>query len=342
MGNQKVPLMECWDWIDRHRSQIAVALEQLRPDLPRKDQKFLNRVKDWFSGTADFENAIERPDVLAICLPLAQHSSPEDTSSTIAHSTRVGFCAIGHALSMRGRLKTLWIYLALLLSGIFILAVFFSVYVIPGFENIFNEIHIKPSRLTQLVFTAAWLIRIGWIYVVLLFLGGLGFDLARNLFGNQTRGTQKSWLNQRLKTRRNEAAFWAWHVAMLLEAGLCIADAVKIAGDSQNSPWLKRASQIWLRGSAKTPSVPSKKAMPLFGHRYRLLDSTLNLSNPLAQIDLFREISTYYWERNQSIGDWWIKWAISFCYWLFVLGVIFVAFALYLPVLAMIGGISGM
>ena len=336
MDRNVIPsLKERWSRIEAHRGQVAAALERMNAELPRQDRKIVNRVKRWFAGSEGFDSAIRYPDVLSICVPLANAEiSSGDPSVAIERSAKLGFCAIGQTLSIRNRLFGLLVYLLVSTLVMAILAVFFSVAVIPGFEQFFGEMTTQLPKMTELVLTLASVIRVTWKYVLAVFCGGVVLALVMNWLTSRPDYFGESWLQQCFKTKRNKAACWSWHVSLLLDSGLSINDAVKVAGEAQRSLWLKRASLEWLEHrTGVLEFYESQKLEPSFGKRYQLIDTTLSISKPAAQVDMFREIAMYYWARNGTISDWWIRLAASFFFWLFVTGVVVAAFSLYSPVL---------
>lgn len=335
-----VSLQERWNWIEENRSRIVAALEDLASDLPREDRRFVNRLIRWFSGTAGFEKAVESPDVLAICIPLVENDNPP-SDVTIRRAVTIGVCTIGRTLSLRNRLLSRLVYPLCQIILIIALTIFFSIWIIPMFEAFFLDIEIQLPMVPEAIINLASLVRAGWKYFVILALLLVGIGLAMNWIAAKRDVVRESWLRQVIETNRNKAACWTWHVAMLLESGVQVARAVEIAGESQVSRWLKTSSQKWVdRHSEKTAKAKEDK-QHVFGQRYQMMDTTLSLSDSKAQTDLFREISTYYWERNRMISEWWISWATSLLFWFFVAGVILVAFSLYVPVYSSFSGLVG-
>lgn len=330
-----------WNWIESHRGEIANALQQLSKEMPRQDRILLTRLAGWFAGKAGFEAAIKRPDVLAICLPLIQGNFGDESSQAdIERAVRIGFCSIGQTLSTRGRLWSLFLLPALVVAAMAVLAVFFSVAIIPQFQAVLEDFGIELPKLTNLLFKLAWVVRSSWAFLFGCLVAFAGLAMFMNALTSGRRIAGESWLEQRFKTTRNAVAGWAWHLALLLDAGITTDDAIEIAGDSQSKSWLKRACQNWIRQHSHTTS-DENSISPSFGRRYRLIQTTLGIDNQAAQVDLLKEVATYYWARNRTIGDWWIEWLIAILFWIFVGVIVLAVFALYSPMLSVISGLTG-
>ena len=240
-----------------------------------------------------------------------------------------------------GRLLRLFLYPAMILAAMAVLTVFFSIAIIPHFESAFDEFGIELPKLTNLVFKLAWLVRISWMFIFGFLAGLAGLAFLMNALTSGRRVVGESWLDQRFKTMRNAAAGWAWHLAMLFESGIGSTNAIMVAGNSQNNLWVKRACQNWIHDQTASTFSDGIARSPEFSNRFHLIHTTLGVDHQAAQVDLLKEIATYYWARGRSIGDWWIQWAVSILIWVLVATIVLVVFALYLPMMAIVSGLTG-
>lgn len=318
-----------------------MALRQLGTEMPRQDRILLKRLARWFSGRPGLEAAIKRPDVLAICLALIQGNDGghKPSPAEIGSAVRVGFCSIGRTLSTRGRLLRLFFYPAMLLAAMALLTVVFSTTIIPSFEQTFDDFGIELSRLTTLLFKLAWVVRYCWVFVFSCLAGFAVLAFLMNALTSGRRVVGTSWLDQRCKTSRNAVAGWAWHLAMLLDAGFVSTRAVEIAGNSQHKYWLKRVCRKWVTNQSEAKVSVGIAPLSGFEHRYPLIHTTLGVDNHDAQVDLLKEIAAYYWDRNRAIGDWWMQWAVSILIWVLVGAIVLAVFALYSPMLWIVTGL---
>lgn len=335
-------LKERWDWIETHRREIAAALNQVSNGMPRQDRVSLRRLARWFSGNGGYEIAIRRPDVLAVCLPfihgdLSEKPGPAD----FQHAVRIGFCTMSRTMFNRNRLQQLFLYPSIIVAAIAMLAVFFSVAIIPNFQSIFFEFELRLPRLTEIVLQIALVVRSSWIIVLVCVIGLVGFVLLMNLLTSGRRNVAESWLDHKFKSTRNAVAGWAWHMAMLHDSGLDRTSAIEIAGNSQNNLWLKSACQTWLRDRSASKDPYGSATAPAFDQRFHLIHTTLDIDNRAAQIELFKEIATYYTANNRTIVSWWASWLVSFLLFVLVNAIVLVVVALYEPMISLISGLQG-
>ncbi len=315
-------LAEHWHLIESRRSAIGSALLQLRSELPLPDQKIPKRLAGWFLGTGGYDQAITRPDVLAVCLPLTNATSVgELTDADIRRGVRFGFSSIAHTFSSRLRNLSLLFYPAFVLLAFAMLTVVFSFQIMPDYKFLRDNYGIEGSQFTRYMFNLAWLIRVSWSYVFGVVGAMLLASIVVSAFTANQRVATENWFQCRFKTARNAAAGFASHIAILLASGLSLPQAVMIAGNSQNQRWLQRESRNWLRQFSPEVQLdalelPRTDFRSFSGFRYPLLNNALAVNNRAAQIDLFREIAAYYWASNRLTSDWLIKGAASILFWL--------------------------
>ena len=78
-----------------------------------------------------------------------------------------------------------------------------------------------------------------------------------------------------------------------------------------------------------------------FGCGVQRRNRAIQLDSIPAQVLLLRETAIYYWMRTRLIGDWWIQWALSLAFWLFLLIVVLAILSIYMPIIAIITGLTG-
>ncbi len=353
-----------WGDIYEVRSELAEELNQMANDLPGQASKQLRALGRWFNGPADYQDALRRADVLSICLPLTElDASVPISRADIARSARAGFCSLTRNASASRRWTSLLIYPFLLMVSVAALAIGYSFWISPEFEAMFAEFEIELPAVTNMTFRFAAFIRDFWWLLLSLFLIlGIGLTIF-NRSGSDRRPFGLSWFDQTIMSARNAAAAWAWHISLLLEAGLTQKEAVQTAGAATNESWLKEKSRTladkeWLLQPVvepvevvtesdihsyaldePTPKPTTNKPMVFVSPKLRLLDSALRLPLSDGKIAVLQEVANYYWDRNTS--DWWMQCLVSLIIWAIGLSVAFVVLALFTPLLAIISGLTG-
>lgn len=338
--SNSTPLQERWQYVWNARLDLATELEQMACELPRQGRKQLQSISNWFRGSAKLEDALQRPDLLAISMPLLK-TKPSSTSEqpNIDHAARMGVCSLGRNVSISRRLIRIMLYPILVLLGCFVVGVFFSFFVAPQFEEMFAEFGIELPKITLAVFGLAQFIRRWWWGILVMLVGAVTVFWILSRTGTGNRPANLSWLDQRLMSTRNALASWAWHISLLLEAGVPQREALDAAGRATGNSHLR---QVSLARAALSDAEESVIDQPYFDSpKYRLLDTTMQVPPSVEKIALLREVAAYYWDRNRSIGDWWIQWLVSAI--LFVAGALILlgVLGLFMPLLAIVSGLTG-
>lgn len=334
------PLKDRWDAILQIRHEIASELEQMARELPGDVRKQLRSLSRWFKGPCDYEEALERPDVLAICLPLINISTAKQISRfDIAQAAQRGFCSAGPNISPGRRLVRLLLYpfLVLLASGL--LAVGYSFWIAPQFEEMFAEFGIELPAITLAVLWSSQMVRQWWWLVLSCAIVAAFLCWLMGRLGRDRRPANVSWLDQKLMSTRNALASWAWHISLLLEAGISERHAVKTAGSASANSWLRKTS-IANAGNGQSEEQLSGESL-FFSPKYQLLECTMRLPTSAGKIALLREVATYYLDRNNDFGDWWIHWIVALMFWFVGVAVLLAVLALFMPLIAIISGLTG-
>jgi type II secretory pathway component PulF len=334
------PLQERWQSVWNARSELATELEQMANDLPGQGRKQLRLLSKWFRGSAKLEDALLRPDVLAISMPLLKaESTPAGDRINIDHAMRMGFCSLGRNVSISRRLIRTMLYPILVLLACFAVGILFSFFIAPQFEEMFAEFGIELPKLTLAVFGFGQFIRRWWWAVLMMLTCAVTIFWILSRTGTGNRPANLSWLDQRLMSTRNALASWAWHISLLLEAGVPQREAMEAAGRATGNQHLR---QVSLARAALSDAEESVTDQPYFDSpKYRLLDQAMRVATSTGKIALLQEVAAYYWDRNRSIGDWWIQWLVSAI--LFMAGVLILlgVLALFMPLIAIVSGLTG-
>ncbi len=341
------PIKQKWPTIESHKEEIASQLVQVSRLYPSYSSRRILSLAEWFRGDVRYEDALVRPDVLAIVLQLLPHFTTEvgDRSHQIQDAVRTGCNQIAALPSPTGK-RALGILCYPLLLGfvVWVVWVIASQTLVPQLQEVVEEYQVTPPLAASALFEVSRLISdYGYLLIPLppLVLAGLACLTA---FGRRSRTVAGSGVGQFFQGRRSKLAWWLWHLSLLLQLQIEHSTAILIAGYSTTWPWLRDRSLQWGKNT-NIPLLPTRLSEfdsddppPLpptrfFGKaKYQLVDYAISLppsDDKIAfKIALLREIANYYWERNRITGDWWIFWwaailklAIVLMVLLFLIGV---------------------
>jgi len=236
-----------------------------------------------------------------------------------------------------------WLMLAYPLFVVFLamaVVIALSVMVIPSFGEIFDEFDLQLPALTLLVLNVARWVTSGWFFVIVILLIAAA---ALALFaGRSTQMSRRRGLGNPLRAifgRPTAIARFARFTADLLEAGLPIPDALRIAGFTTNRVAMQRAawrlandmeSGVFAAGQFERPPVT---ATILYA---------LSSEMPVAsRIRLLRQVGDANAERTRVRLSWTrgIIEPLAIC----VIGLVvaMVVLGLFLPLVNLINGLSG-
>jgi len=288
--------------------------------------------------------------VLAVCVPLCKslQLNGELVESDLATAVRVGFCSVGQNTAASRQLLKAFAYPAIVLLAAAMVAIFFSVFVVPEFEKMFREFEIELPAMTEFVFEFANSIR-SWSFFFLTWITlTIGIVWYLNRISAPRRPDGLGWLDLWMKSSRDALADWAWHISLLLESGLpqnlAIPQACRFAGKS----WLRENSRFWVQvesensPSGAVPLQPGLRPMRyLTNPKYQLLDYALTVPNTEGKIRLLREVAMCYRDRNRNIGLWWIEWLVAFMLWGIGVVILILVVSLFSPLIAIISSLTG-
>ena len=334
------PLDERWETVRTHASELATELEKLAKDLPGEGRRQLQSLSQWFRGPVNLEEALKRPDVLAISLPLLNEAGkPPGHQPDIELAARTGYCSLGHNVSLSRRLMRIMLYPILVLIACFVLSVFFSFFVALQFEDMFAEFGIEVPKLTLAVFGFAQFLRRWWWAILLLLVVAILALWFATRTGTNDRPANLSWLDQQLMSTRNALASWAWHISLLLQAGVSPREALEAAGSATGNQRLRRTSLA--RASLSDTEFTNCDEPYFESANYRLLEYAMRTHTAPGKIALLQQVADYYWDRNRNIGDWWIQWLVSAMLCIVGLMILVGVLALFMPLLSIVSGLTG-
>lgn len=330
---------EAWSRLNQVRQEFGDELKDLSNSLPSTGRGRVERLSRWFQGSTDLKSALERPDILATCLPfLKRHRSTEESSkSELASSARIGVCSMTRTAGKNADIFRQLLYPIIMLVASFVLALAFSFYIAPQFESMFNEFGIGLPYMTKAVFRFSHVMQNGWWLMIALALALVVTVYVISYLTRDRRPIGVGWLTFHFRSSRNVLAGWAWHVSLLLEAGVSEVDAVETAGRASGKTWLRNQCAAWSSSCRQQGAIT--EIFPARNHQ--MLNRTLLLPESSGKILAIREVATHYWDRNSQVGSWLIECfgsAILFC---LAFGFLFVTLSLFMPLLAVVSGLTG-
>jgi type IV pilus assembly protein PilC len=236
-----------------------------------------------------------------------------------------------------------WLTLAYpaVMTGLAVLVmVALSLFVIPEFGKIFDEFGLELPGITLLTLNAAHFLSswFGLVFVAIL----LGIVALLLLAFSRWPVSRVGWWTDKLRLpfgRRSALARFSSFTADLVEAGIKVPDALRIAGFTVNQSRLQRAA--WrLANQLEVPGKHRIDVAPL-----RLMESVnyaLSADLPSSsRVRLMRDISACHAERVRVGLSWTsgIVEPLGICFVGFVVGMVVIG--LFLPLVKLVEGLSG-
>lgn len=262
----------------------------------------------------------------------------------------------------RQRLLTMIAYPLLVLLMCGVILVFTSVLPIPTFKLMFEEFGLHVPAITRLLFAVSGIVSSPWTYLWLglfllciVVLQGQHWRLfrpwSRDSFTNSAGVIRRG---REVRSKRGVCGDWAWHISLLMRAGIGKADAIELAGNSSDRGWLRRDSKRWAQEmrAGKNPFLSITHihglACPLltdllaldFSAHAPAVYSGGDVDLPLDQAGVLRDIAELYWDRTQprAISHLGCLSQIFYMGILFAIG--FTVMALFAPMVQLITGLS--
>lgn len=338
-----------WGAIQAQRTELVEVLDQMASSFPKEGRKRLNSLSQWFSVPRQFDESLVRADVLAVCLPLSDSLEVDGKlgKSDIVAAAHSGFCSTGQNSGSNQLVRAL-AYPAIVLIGVALVAICLSVFVVPEFEEMFQEFGIELPGVTLFMLNFAEVIR-NWSWILAVWLASaIGIVWFLNGVSRRRRPDGLGWLDLWMQTSRTALADWAWHLSLLLEAGLSQSEAIRKAGQYAGKSWLRASSRFWADGEALPKNTMGNvedtgvaEQRYLRHAKYRLLDHALAVPSGEGKIQLLREVVHYYRDRNRNIGLWWIEWFVAVLLWVIGFVIIIFVISMFSPLLAIVSGLTG-
>ena len=337
--NFETHLTARWNEIESRREQIVTELKGMARETTGQRSMRLASLGKWFNRKRELNEALENSDVVAVCLPLLNQNEQtnETEAADVGLATRSGAASLGYDDSFSSRGFYLILYVSTVLSGLAFMLWGFSHWVVPEFDEIYQEFGISlPVGTEYFLGFSRWYRRWGPVLIALpLIVLAIAFVL--NLFRQTSmiKSLKDYWSGS-----RNVVASWAWHVSLLLDAGLSQPQAIEIASRGSAS---RSLTKLLENADARVDDlVPEHHAPPersYFTKEYSLLNSTLQLADSPGKSAALRCAATYYWEPGTRLSFWLVHWLITYFLWgvvaMFVLGLV----SLLLPLIAIISGL---
>ncbi len=328
-----------WQEISESKLEFAGDITRLSQETDGILKSNLLQIAAWFKQDTNFDELLERPELLATCISALKSQRSPINPELIEESARDGFFQmVNNAFSRPQIMKLLKFRLALLfaISGLLII---FSIFLAPAFELIYDDFEIQIPSVTALVFTASHLIRATWWLLPILVLG----LFINNLIWRCSTAGQKSlasnWIDHEFKNIRGELGNWCWHTAMLLELGWSPKNAYLLASKSVSKNWISKWSEKLAQNH--TTETHLREGDWLLDDQFDLLNQAILTPSHQSKIALLKEISNYYWSRSQTTSQWWIQLIFNLLFWLIGLLALLAVLAIGLPVLNLIFSLTG-
>ncbi len=316
-----------WEAVWDRKGEIQDELLSLATKMVGRRRRFARLLASWFTSERDKMAVLERPDVLEIfwLLMLADRKGLINKQE-ISQSLQLSLNSADYQRANGIRIRQMLMYPVLILIAFFVLVVGFGVFVMPEYEKLFADFGISLPMTTVVVFRMAGLLREYSLWLITLpiliavSLWAVGFVRRAH------RPVGLGWLEKQFRKSRSAYADWAWHVALLLQVGERQDDAIRIASNVTHEARIDLSGQ---HGDA----YASKR-------RFRLLEWALRQDNDDLKVAMLVQVSNYYRDQSQRVGEWWLQWLITFMFWVIGGAVLFVMVALLAPLYAIIRGLG--
>lgn len=321
--------------VAKHREQIATVLKQSAAGQTRARRKRTLALARCFAQPIKAEELLNRPDALAVSLPLLAHASKGTLQPwQIENGVHAGVDQMdrhtptAHLQRISGKLA----YPAVVLLICAMLLVAMAIFLVPEFERMFDEFGLRLPPTTAFVLLMSGLIGRWWFALLVFFAlaaGAIWLTLRR----------ERSWLTALLTSARSAWAQWAWHLAMLIEAGVSTGEAIAIAGGASHKTWLQHHSAVWADQIAGG-HPPLDGATHVGGQSCQLLGYAIRLPVAADQAALLYEIATIYRNRDRGKTAWKLELLTPIAVCVVGSAVGMVVVALFMPLVDLIRGLT--
>ena len=313
-----------WSAVQKVRLNLAKELNRLSGLVDGEARNQLRCWSDWFSDECELEEAIRRPDILGIVLPIIRNQgAAEISASSISQIAQRSLNLTNIDPSVTRRLWRNIRYPIAVLIFVGVLWLCFTIGLAPALrEALFEYQGENMAILAQyLVGHRPQLHVASWFLVPALMLA-----VPILLFASRSRrmrAPNTSWIDSRLMSTRCAVGKWAWHVSLLLQSGLDSIEAAKIAAGVSRSRWVKARMKSWLQSVNADPSSTRSRAGAFAKSPFKLVNGAIAVEDPEKKASFLQQAAKYYLDRDRVIGDWWFRILAWLILWnIFVAGVI--------------------
>jgi hypothetical protein len=324
-----------WGLIESSRSQMSTRIARLADSMSGIRAKQLRSISRWLSGSGGFVAALERPDVLCFCQPWVEAVLVKPEQGQLSDADKVAAISKGVCKFEIGAASpvslTPFVYPTVAFLAWTLLIAFGSIFVLPGFEEMYAEFGIELPRTTLITFAVGRWFRSYWIlfFAVMLLVPIVSWVLLK--ISQQNTSYSLGWIDRRLVRFNTKLSFWVNHVANLLTAGVDDSDAIRIAG--------RCSASTRLQGVCNGYSC--QEGDHLLPATYPLINNSLLLKNRVAKIAILEETARYYRSHGRVVQGWWLAWlgrAIVVLMWLTIA---VSATSLFMPLISIVSGLTG-
>lgn len=274
-----------------------------------------------------YDAAIVRPDVIAFTQPLFQSGGDGALSDELLESAvSVGLNSLNCQPSNIERLSQLMIYPVVVIIASIGIYVGFAFFVAPEFEQMFEEFGIELPALTEQLLDSASIVRsFGWLVVIMmvaLLTIGILWLLLPGAFISRIK-----FLSNLLENKRQVMADVALHAAQLRTMGVS-ANQAFVAASLAAGLSGRKPEETFDANTIQTPG-------------FNLLEYALRQPSNYANNRMLAEVADGYRRRTTTVSDWWIHWLVYGLQWLVMLSVLFMITSMFMPLISIIGGLTG-
>lgn len=329
-----------WDYIARSADEIADEVDIKSEGLSGNFRKQALAISKFFRDGRGVNEALNRPDVLSIANPLARFAKAGEVSkSDVSTAVHIGLCTLARHGSNHRSLFRLFLYPILLTYFVVLGMLFGSHFVLQSFEEMYAEFGIQLPSLTTFVLFLGYVTRLYTVSILMIIFGAPPFLWLLNWIGHEKREAGMSRLDLMFARKRPTAARWLLHVSLLLEAGLAKDPAIEKASLRSGKSWLKRRYAAYNRKLAQKAHSADTK---LFDQRkFSMADTALAAPRSRGQVVLLQQVSTWYRDSATNIVEWIVQLLVTLYAMAIILFIIVVVVSLFLPVLAIVAGLTG-
>lgn len=328
-----------WQPAFEARDAFATIIDQLASEQSGSFRARVREISRFFKNDGTFESAIVRPDVIAFAAPLLNSTGHEPVSEKhLTWAAENGMSSLYCQPTSVQRFFQLMIYPALLAVAGFGIYLGFAFFVAPEFEQMFKEFGIELPTVTNFILDSARVLRrfawlIGTLLVAFALFSVLWF-FKPGLFVPRLRSLERVFSN-----KRHIMADVALHAAQLRSMGLSSQQALTTATSVSTKSSLK------LQTSPSPPDLthdePIDGLQMIESPAFALLSFAIQQPATEANNRMLFEVADCYRRRIVTVSDWWVQWLVFGFQWSIMACVGFLVLSIFMPLISIIGGLTG-